>query len=143
MFIGEYTHSLDEKGRIMIPVKFRQSFRKGLVITRGLDFTLFLYTKDQWKDLAKKLSTLPFSQKDIRAFARLMIAGAFEQKMDKQGRIIIPEYLSRYSKFQKKIVLAGLYNRIEIWDEDRWHIYQKKCEKNNEKIAEKLGDLGI
>ena len=143
MFIGEYNHNLDEKGRLAVPVKFRNDLKKGAVVTKGLDGCLFLYTINEWKTLAEKLSKLPISQSGTRAFARLMLAGAMDTQIDKQGRIVIPDYLRKYAKMKKKIIISGLYNRLEIWDESSWEKYKKKTEKESEDIAEKLGELGV
>lgn len=143
MFIGEYNHNLDEKGRLAVPVKFRDKLKKGAVVTRGLDGCLFFYTIDEWKILAEKLSNLPISQSNTRAFARLMLAGAMDVQLDKQGRIVLPDYLRKYAKLTKKIVIGGLYNRLEIWDEEAWKKYKDKTEKESGDIAEKLGELGV
>ena len=143
MFIGEYNHSLDEKGRLAVPVKFRNDLKKGAVVTKGLDGCLFLYTMNEWKTLAEKLSRLPISQSGTRAFARLMLAGAMDVQVDKQGRIVIPDYLRKYAGMKKKIVVSGLYNRLEIWDESNWEKYKRKTEKQSEDIAEKLGEIGV
>jgi len=143
MFIGEYNHNLDEKGRLAVPVKFRNDLKKGAVVTKGLDGCLFLYTMNEWKALAEKLSRLPISQSGTRAFARLMLAGAMDVQIDKQGRIVIPDYLRKYAGMKKKIVVSGLYSRLEIWDESSWEKYKKKTEKESEDIAEKLGEIGV
>lgn len=143
MFIGEYQHNIDTKGRLAIPAKFRQALGKGAVVTRGIDKCLFLYTATEWKKLAEKLVALPISQKNTRAFARLMLAGAMDGKPDRQGRIIIPEYLRTYAQVDKKVVVAGLYNRLEIWDSEAWESYKTTTEQQAEGIAEKLGELGI
>ncbi len=143
MFIGEYKHTLDSKGRIAIPSKFRKKLLKGAVVTRGLDNCLFLYPMDEWKVLAEKLSSLPISQAKSRAFSRLMLAGAMDVSLDKQGRIILPEYLRNFARLSKKVVITGLYNRLEIWDEKLWNKYKKETEKDSIKIAETLDDLGI
>ncbi|NCF75459.1 MAG: division/cell wall cluster transcriptional repressor MraZ [Xanthomonadaceae bacterium] len=143
MFIGEYNHNLDEKGRLAVPIKFRNDLKKGAVVTKGLDGCLFLYTINEWKVLAEKLSRLPISQSGTRAFARLMLAGAMDARIDKQGRIIIPDYLRKYAGMKKKIVVSGLYNRLEIWDENNWEKYKRKTEKESENIAEKLGEIGV
>lgn len=143
MFIGEYHHTLDDKGRLAVPVKFRAELAKGAVVTRGLDNTLFLYTANEWGKLADKLAALPFSQATARAFARLMLAGATEVAPDKQGRIMIPEHLRVYAGLKKAVVVAGLYNRIEIWDETSWDAYRQKTEETGNDIAEQLGALGI
>ncbi len=139
MFIGEYQHSIDDKGRLAIPAKFRAQLKSGAVITRGLDSCLFLYTKDEWANLASKLINLPISQAKSRAFARLMLAGAHEVEIDSQGRINVPDHLIVYAKLSKKAVVAGLYNRIEIWDAGKWSRYKVQAEKDSEKIAESLG----
>ena len=143
MFIGEYSHNLDEKGRLAVPKKFRTVLSKGAVVTRGLDNCLFLYTKDEWKILADKLSALPFSQANTRAFARLMLAGAMDVKIDKQGRVILPEYLRSFAGLKKNTIVAGLYNRLEIWDQKKWEEYKTKTEGESNQIAEQMFDLGI
>lgn len=143
MFIGEYQHNLDEKGRLAVPAKFRLRLEKGAVVTKGLDNCLFLYPKKEWEELAKKLSNLPISQKGARAFARMMLAGAFDVDIDKQGRITIPQTLRIFATIKKNAVIAGLYSRLEIWDQASWDNYRKKTEKESSDIAEKLGDLGV
>lgn len=143
MFIGEYKHSIDSKGRLAIPAKFRTALTKGAVVTRGLDNCLFLYTKNEWQKLAEKLATLPISQSRARAFARLMLAGAMDVKLDKQGRIILPEYLRKFAAMKKDAIVAGLYNRLEIWDEKTWNKYKDKTESKSSEIAEQMGELGV
>lgn len=143
MFIGEYIHKMDEKGRLAIPTKFRNELKKGAVITRGLDSSLFLFPKQEWQDLAQKLAALPLSQANSRAFSRLMLAGAMDAQIDTQGRIVIPEYLRQYAGLKKQVVVAGLFGRLEIWDEEKWNTYKKNTEGDAEKIAEQLGELGV
>ncbi len=143
MFIGEYSYSIDEKKRLAIPPKFRQLLGKKAVITRGLDQSLFLYPAKEWGILAKKLSQLPLSQSDARGFARIMLSGAMEVIFDNLGRILLPDYLKEYAKLKKKVVIAGLYNRIEIWDEMKWKEYKEKTEKEVGDIAERLKELGV
>lgn len=143
MFIGEYKHNLDEKGRLAIPTKFRKNLAKGAVVTRGLDASLFLFPKEEWGKLAEKLAGLPLGQSNSRAFARLMLAGAMDVEMDKQGRIVLPEYLRQYASLGKSAVVAGLFNRLEIWDEKKWETYKRKVEEDADAVAEKLGELGI
>lgn len=143
MFIGEYHHTLDEKGRMSVPVKFRATLATGAVVTRGLDRSLFLYPKDEWQKLAEKLAALPFGQSDTRAFARLMLAGAMEVEVDKSGRVLLPEYLRSYAGLSKDVVVAGLYNRLEIWDESVWKEYAAKTEDQGNEIAERLGSIGV
>ena len=143
MFIGEFKHNLDEKGRMAIPVKFRKDLEKGAVVTRGLDNCLFVYSIDEWQKLATKLSNLPISQAKARAFARLMLAGAMDVVPDKQGRINLPEYLRQYAGLNKSVVVAGLYNRLEIWDSASWDKYSKDTEQSSTDISEKLAELGV
>ncbi len=143
MFIGEYNHNLDDKGRLAIPAKFRNILKKGAVVTKGLDNCLFLYSKDKFEEMAKKFASLPISQAKARAFARHMLAGAMDLEFDNQGRITLPEYLRRFSALKKKVIVAGLYDHLEIWDEDSWNKYKLESEKNSNAIAEALGDLGV
>ena len=143
MFIGEYYHSVDEKGRLAIPSKFRVSLGKGAVVTHGLDNCLVVYPKTEWTILAEKLSSLPIGQANTRAFSRLMLAGAMEVDIDKQGRIVLPDYLKRYAGLKRKAVIAGLYKRIEIWDEEKWNLYKNRTEASSNDIAEQLGALGV
>jgi len=143
MFIGEYQYAIDEKGRFAIPAKFRSSLQTGAVVTKGLDGCLVLYPESEWKTLADTLAALPLTKAGTRAFARLMLAGAMDTKLDKQGRMMIPDYLRQYAGMKKRIVVVGMYTRCELWDEDRWERYKKHTEKEREEIAEKLGEFGI
>ncbi len=143
MFIGEYSHSIDQKGRLAIPAKFRKALAEGAVVTRGIDKCLFIYSKAEWQKLAEKLTSLPLSQANSRAFARLMLAGAVDVDIDSQGRVLIPDYLRKYAGFKKRTVVAGLYNRLEVWDSDTWQTYKERTEKESGDIAEKLSELGI
>jgi MraZ protein len=143
MFIGEYGHNLDDKGRLAVPKKFRPDLSKGAVVTRGLDNCLFLYTNEEWEKLAEKLANLPFAQANTRAFARLMLAGAMDVSMDKQGRVIIPEYLRTFAGLTKNVVVAGLYNRLELWDQEKWEEYKNKTENESTQIAEQMSELGV
>ena len=143
MFIGEYTYNLDSKRRLAIPAKFRKLLGEKAVITRGLDNCLFLFPEKEWKKLAEKISKLPLSQADARGFARIMLAGATDVEIDSLGRILIPEYLKKYAQLTKKVVIAGIANRIEIWDEKVWRKYQERTEKEAGDIAERLKELGV
>ncbi|PIP17719.1 MAG: cell division/cell wall cluster transcriptional repressor MraZ [Parcubacteria group bacterium CG23_combo_of_CG06-09_8_20_14_all_35_9] len=143
MFIGEYSHTIDQKKRLAIPSKFRKELGERAVITRGLDNCLFVFSLNEWKILSQKLSKLPLSQKDARGFSRLMLAGAMEVELDKLGRILIPDYLKQYASLEKKVIIAGLYNRLEIWNEAEWKNYKQKSEKEIGSIAERLGELGV
>jgi len=143
MFIGEYQHNIDQKGRMAVPVKFRKQVSGGAVITRGLDACLFVFTKDEWEKLAQKLSVLPLTQSNSRAFARLMFAGAHDVELDSQGRILDPDHLRTYAGLTKKVIVAGVFNRLEIWDSSKWGEYKNKTERDSGEIAEQLMELGI
>ena len=143
MFIGEFKHNLDSKGRIAMPVKFRNKLTGGAIITRGLDRCLFVFGNKDWEILAQKIIALPLSQANSRAFSRLMLAGAMDVDIDKPGRILIPDYLREYAGLKKEAVFTGLYNRIEIWDSENWKQYKTKTESQSDEIAEKLSELGI
>jgi MraZ protein len=143
MFIGEYKHNLDDKGRLAVPKKFRAKLKQGAIVTRGLDGCLFLFTRGEWEKLAERLVALPLAQANSRAFVRLMLAGAMDAGVDSQGRVLIPEYLRKYAGIRKRTVVAGLYNRVEIWDEAKWNQYRAKTESASDEIAERLAELGI
>ncbi|MBI4094498.1 MAG: division/cell wall cluster transcriptional repressor MraZ [Candidatus Liptonbacteria bacterium] len=143
MLLGEFKHNLDTKGRVAIPAKFREKLTAGAIITRGLDNCLFVFALAEWQALAEKLVSLPLAQANSRAFARLMLAGAMDVGLDAQGRILIPDYLRAYAGLGKQAVVAGLYNRIEVWNADAWERYKQKTEGASDEIAEKLGELGI
>ncbi len=143
MFIGEYSHNLDNKGRLAIPAKFRAILKKGAVATKGLDNCLFLYSREQFEKIAARFAALPVSQAKARAFSRHMLAGAVDAEFDNQGRITLPEYLRRFAGLKKKVIIAGLYNHLEIWDETGWNKYRRDTEKNSNAIAEALGELGV
>ena len=143
MFIGEYRHTLDEKNRLAIPAKFRSKLGKGAVITRGLDNCLFIYTKEEWAKLSEKLAALPLSRAQSRAFSRLMLAGAMDAVLDTQGRVLVPDYLKRFANLAKDTVIAGVMNRLEVWDEQAWIEYSRVSEQNSNEIAEQLSELGI
>jgi MraZ protein len=141
MFIGEYKYLLDEKKRLSIPSKFRGELGKKAIVTRGLDGCLFLYSQAEWKKLAEKLGKLPLGQADARGFQRIMLSGAMEVSIDRLGRILLPEYLKKYANLKKKVVIVGLYNHIELWDETKWGEYQKKSDKEVGDMAERLSQL--
>jgi len=143
MFIGEYSHNIDPKKRLAIPVKFRADFGGKAVVTRGLDKCLFIYPMKTWEELSGKLGSLPMGESGTRSFVRLMLAGAVDTDIDKMGRVLIPDYLKEYAGLKKEVVIAGLYNRLEVWDSAKWNQYKKEAEKNTDDIAEQLGKLGI
>jgi MraZ protein len=124
-------------------MKFRGELAKGAIVTRGLDGSLFLYPKEEWDKLAIRLASLPLGKSNSRAFARLMLAGAMDIELDKQGRVVLPEYLRKYASLKKTVVIAGLYNRLEIWDHGTWEKYKSSAEDDAEDIAEKLGELDM
>ena len=143
MFMGEFEHAIDVKGRVAVPVRFRQDLGTTAIVTRGLDTCLFVYPEAEWRTLAERLAALPLAQANTRAFSRLMLAGAMEVSVDKQGRLMIPDYLRRYAHLQKKVVLTGLLTRVEIWDSETWQSYRTSTEQNSGAIAEALQDLGV
>jgi len=143
MLGGEYSHIIDEKKRLTIPPKIRKFLGNKAILTRGLDRCLFLYPLKEFDVLAKKLSKLPLSQSDARGFVRVMLTGAIEVSFDKLGRILVPDYLREYASLKKKVTVAGVYDRVEIWDEANWKEYRQKTEKEVGDIAERLKELGI
>lgn len=143
MLIGEYQHTLDAKKRLAIPARLRKELGERAVLTRGLDNCLFIYPMQEWQKLTEKLAQLPVGQGNTRSFLRLMLAGAVEVELDQLGRILIPDYLKNYAGLKQRAVIAGVYNRLEIWDEERWNAYKAEVEKNTDMIAEKLGELGL
>ena len=143
MLLGEYTHALDDKRRVALPKKFKVELGKKVVLTRGLDDCLFLYSEKEWEKTVEKLSQLSFTQKDTRGFTRFMFAGASEIDVDSAGRILVPENLQEFAKLGEKVVLAGVSDRVEVWSEERWKKYTRQVEGQGEKLAEKLGEIGV
>lgn len=138
MFIGQYLHSLEDKGRLAMPKKFRQDLGKQLVVSRGLDGCLFAFSLGKWQELTEKLKKSSLTKKDSRAFNRFLTYGAIEVEADSQGRILIPLFLREYASIKKEVVVAGALDRVEIWDKKRFDQYSKKIEKESEEIAERL-----
>ena len=143
MLIGEYRHAIDPKKRLAIPAKLRKELGEKVVLTRGLDNCLFLFPMKEWEVLAVKLNGLPMGQAGTRGFVRLMLAGAGDIEVDRLGRVLVPEYLKAYAGLKRNVVVVGLGNRLEIWDEARWNEYKDETEKQTGDIAEKLGELGV
>ena len=143
MLIGEYTHIIDAKKRLAIPSKLRRELGLKAVITRGLDNCLFVFPLKEWQKLVEKLSNLPIGQKDTRGFSRLMLAGATEVDLDSLGRILVPDYLKDYAQLKKNVIIAGVYNRLEIWDKIKWDNFKRQSEKEVDNMAERLGELGV
>jgi MraZ protein len=143
MFLGEYQHSLDSKGRITIPSKFREQLDNKFVLTKGLDNCIFLYPLDEWRVVEEKVRSLPLTRADVRSFARFFFSGASELEIDKQGRIVLPVNLRDYAQIDKDTVIIGVGARIEIWSTEKWAEYNQNAEASYEEIAESLVDLGI
>lgn len=143
MLIGEYTHSIDPKKRVSLPAKFRKEVGKKVIMTHGLDNCLSIYTLKEWEKISEKLSGLSMGQADQRSFNRFMLAGAVETEVDSVGRILIPDFLKDYAKLKTKVVLTGVHNHIEIWDEKMWRVYKQKIENQADALAEKLGEIGV
>ncbi|MDD3693810.1 MAG: division/cell wall cluster transcriptional repressor MraZ [Candidatus Pacebacteria bacterium] len=143
MFIGEHIHTLDGKKRLSLPSKFRKELGKTVIVTKGLDSCLFVYSQKEWKKFAEKLAELSMGQGDTRAFSRYFLGGALEVDIDSAGRILIPDFLKDIAHLKTKVMVVGLGSRIELWDEERWTSYQKELEKKADVVAEKLGDIGM
>ena len=143
MLIGEYLHTLDSKKRLSLPAKFRKVVGRKVVVTRGLDACLFMFPLATWKGIAEKLQSLPFGQKDTRGMSRFLLAGAVEVEVDSIGRILIPEYLKDFADLRSRVVLAGVSDRVEIWNEKTWDEYKRHIEKGADQMAQTLGDMGI
>lgn len=143
MFTGEYQHTLDGKGRVIIPSRLRDGLGDTFVITRGLDQCLFVYPSAEWVRLEQKMKQLPFTKKDSRAFSRLFFSGAMEVEADKQGRVLIPQNLREYAGIEKEVMFIGVSNRVELWSEDAWRNYFGEANDNYEELAEKLVDFDI
>ncbi len=143
MFYGEYQHSVDPKGRVIIPSKFREGLGEKFIVTKGLDSCLFAYSPDEWTSLENKLRALPFTDKDVRTFIRFFFSGAAECEVDKQGRILIPQNLREYAGLEKDIAIIGVSSRVELWNKNTWEEYNSDDNMSADKIAEKMSQLGI
>lgn len=139
MFIGEYRHTLDAKNRVSLPAKFRKELGSTVVVTRGLDKCLFVYSKGAWKEQAKVFAAHSSGAASGRAFARLMLAGASEADVDSAGRVLVPDYLKAYAGLAGKCVVAGVADRVELWDEPAWEAYTRDIERDADSFAEALG----
>ncbi|MBQ4347013.1 MAG: division/cell wall cluster transcriptional repressor MraZ [Firmicutes bacterium] len=143
MFLGECSHSLDKKGRFIVPSRFREELGERFVITKGLDKCLFVYTLEEWKELEGKLRSLPISSADARKFTRFFFAGATECEPDKQSRVLLPQNLRDYAGIADEIVSIGVNNRVEIWNKDAWEAYNDEENYIDNQLADKLAELGI
>jgi MraZ protein len=141
MFMGEYNHSIDTKGRVIIPSKFRESLGEEFVITQGLDGCLFVFPNNEFHAFEEKLKALPMSNKEARKFVRFFLAGAAQVELDKQGRILIPNVLREFAGLEKDLALVGVGSRVEIWDKERWN--ENTSYEDMDEIANHMSDLGI
>lgn len=143
MFVGEYQHTIDQKGRVIIPAKFREGLGDHFMITRGLDQCIFVYPLEEWRQIEAKLKSLPFTRADARAFTRFFFSGAMECELDKQGRVTLPANLREYARLTKECVLIGVSNRVEIWSKAVWEEYYLQSEASFNEIAEKIVDFDL
>lgn len=141
--MGEYQHSIDPKGRLIIPARFREALGDRFIATKGLDNCLFLYPLSEWQVIEEKLKTLPFTKADARAFVRFFFSGATECEVDKQGRILLPGNLREFARIERDVVIIGVSTRVEVWSKEEWEKYSQQAEQSYEEIAEKIVDLGI
>lgn len=143
MFIGEYEHSVDAKGRVIMPVKLREDIGEKFIVTKGLDGCLFAYSEEEWHNFEEKLKTLPLTNKNARDFVRFFLSGAVECEIDKQGRFLIPGNLRTYATLEKEIIIIGVGTRIEIWNREEWKKYSSDENISADEIAENMTMLGI
>ncbi len=143
MLIGEYKHTLDTKKRLSMPSKWRKELGTTLIVTRGLDNCLFVYPQKEWQKITEKIGQLPLGQADTRSFNRFFLSGAVEVEVDSVGRILVPDFLKDFASLETKIVLAGIYDRVEIWAENKWEEYKSRIEGQADQLAEKLGEIGV
>ena len=143
MFMGEYSHTIDTKGRLIIPSKFREDLGETFVVTKGLDGCLFVFSDEEWKAFEIKLKSLPLTNKNARQFARFFVAGATPCELDKQGRILVPATLREFAGLEKDVVLTGMLNRIEIWSKEKWNENNSLDDVAMDEIAEQMTELGF
>ena len=143
MLIGQHRHILDPKKRISLPAKFRKELGKKVVLTNGLDHCIFVYSIKEWHTIAAKLGSLGFGNASTRSFNRFLLGGAEEVEIDSAGRILVPDFLKEFAGLQEKVILTGVQNRVEIWDETRWTTYVKNVGEEADALAEKLGEVGL
>lgn len=143
MFMGEFQHTIDTKGRLIVPSKLRDKLGEKFIVTRGLDGCLFGYPLPEWEKLEAKLNAMPLANKEARTFVRFFYSAATECEIDKQGRINIPPTLREHAKLTKNCVITGVANRIEIWDDGRWADFSAVAEESFDEIAESMIDFGL
>ncbi|MEE1250911.1 MAG: division/cell wall cluster transcriptional repressor MraZ [Lachnospiraceae bacterium] len=141
MFMGEYNHTVDTKGRLIVPSKFRDQLGDEFVVTKGLDGCLFVYSKEEWNNIEEKFRNVPLTTKDARKFARFFFAGAANCEVDKQGRILLPVVLREYAGIEKDVVSVGVFNRVEIWDKQKWQ--DSNTYDDMDEVAEHMAELGL
>lgn len=140
-FVGEYKHSVDVKGRLALPVKFRELLGSGFIIARGLDNCLFVYPREEWSVIIDKFRQMPMNQKDARDYARYFLSGATEAYPDKQGRIVLPQHLREYAGISKDVYVLGVGSRAEIWNKEAWDLMKERLSQDFSKIAESVAGL--
>lgn len=143
MFLGEYSHSIDAKNRLIVPAKFREELGESFVVTKGFDGCLYIYPLDEWEEFADKLESLPMGKSDVRKMVRLFLSSATQAEFDKQGRILIPPTHRLYANIDKEVVFAGVGKKIEIWSRERWDEIATFSYEDMDEVAEKMSDLGI
>ena len=143
MLIGVYVNIIDDKKRVSLPAKFRKEIGDKVVVTHGLDNCLFLFPLKQWQKVSAKLADLSMGTADSRGFNRFMLAGAVEAEVDSIGRILIPDFLKEFAGLKSNVVITGVHDRVEIWDEKNWTDYKKRIERQADSLAEKLGQVGV
>lgn len=143
MFMGEFQHTIDAKGRVIVPSKFREGLGEKFVATKGLDNCLFVYPMEEWQRLEEKMKALPFTKADARAFVRFFFSGATECEVDKQGRILLPANLRAHAKLDRDLVIIGVSTRVEIWSKEEWNKYTEQSEATYEELAEKIVDFDL
>lgn len=143
LFLGEFQHTVDDKGRLAIPAKFRPPLSEGLVVTRGIEKCLYVWPMDQWQELAQRLAKLPMLREDARRVSRHFFSGAVDTNLDKLGRIVLPQFLREYAGLGDEVAVVGAFTRIEIWGRDSWNVERSLAEAQSSVIAEHLADLGF
>lgn len=143
MLIGEYIHTVDDKNRLSLPAKFRSEMGKKVVLTKGLDKCVAIFTEKEWKKIAEKLSEGSLLQADNRSFNRFMFSGAVEAEVDSIGRVLLPDFIVEWAKLKTKVAVIGVQSRVEIWNEGAWSAHKQKVETQADSLAEKLGNVGV
>lgn len=143
MFVGEYVHSVDDKSRVAIPVKFRNLLQNGGMLTRGNDGCLVVYRMNEWEIMMEKLAKLPQSKPDVRGYMRFLLSGATDFTMDKQGRINLPGFLKEFAGINRKVVFVGVYDKLEVWEKDKWEEYRSQIEDQTGEYLEQLEEYGL